>query len=359
MEVGKRAMDFKLRQKCVQPVAYTLALILLCAVPLAFLGGCTQRLQRYEATYLSLFDTVVTVLLYAESEAEAQQAMDAIYSDLARYDALFDIYETHDGVVNLKTVNDSAWKQPVAVEPELFSLLSFGKEVYDLTEGRVNIAFGSVLGLWHDARAEGIADPEHAALPERSALEAAAAHADIDDVILDAETGTVYLADPALRLDVGAIGKGFAAQLACDNARARGVTSLLLNLGGNVCALGPRADGNPWRIQVQDPDDPEAALATLELSDASLVTSGGYQRYYTVDGVSYHHIIDPDTLMPANYVKAVTVTHPDSGLADAFSTALFNLPYDEGRALAEANGVSAVWELLDGSVVWLRLDPTE
>lgn len=359
MRYGKHPINLKRHQRGAQPAARALAFTLLCTALFALGNGCTQGAQRYEATYLSLFDTVITISLYAENEAKAQQEIDAIYKDLARYDALFDIYEAHDGVTNLKTVNDSAGQQPVAVEPELFSLLSFGKEVYDLTEGRVNIAFGSVLGLWHDARAEGIADPEHAALPERSALEAAAAHTDIDDVILDAETGTVYLADPALQLDVGAIGKGFAAQLACDNARARGVTSLLLNLGGNVCALGTRADGNPWRIHVQDPDDPEAALATLELSDASLVTSGGYQRYYTVDGVSYHHIIDPDTLMPANYVKAVTVTHPDSGLADAFSTALFNLPYEEGRALAEANGVSAVWELLDGSIVWLQLAPTE
>ena len=130
---------------------------------------------------------------------------------------------------------------------------------------------------------------------------------------------------------------------------------MLLNLGGNVCALGTRADGKPWRINVQDPDDASAALATVELSDASFVTSGGYQRYYTVDGVNYHHIIDPDTLMPAEYVKAVTVTHADSGLADAFSTALFNLPYEEGRALAEENGVSAVWELLDGRIEWLSL----
>ena len=131
-------------------------------------------------------------------------------------------------------MNDNAGKAPVAVEPELLSLLLFGKEVYALTEGRVNIAFGSVLTLWHDARTAGIADPDSAALPERAALEQAAAHTDIEAVVLDEDAGTAYLADPELRLDVGAIGKGFAAQLACDNARERGVTSMLLNLGGNV-----------------------------------------------------------------------------------------------------------------------------
>ena len=336
-----------------------LAALLCIALLLPLTGGCASAPQRYEATYLSLFDTVVTISVYAESEAEAQEALRAVYDDLARYDALFDIYEEHEGVTSLKTVNDNAAQGPVAVEPELFALLSFGKEVYGLTRGRVNIAFGSVLSLWHDARTAGLADPGAAALPERDAVERAAAHADIDDLILDETAGTVCFADPALRLDVGAVGKGFAAQLACANARERGITSMLLNLGGNVCALGTRADGKPWRINVQDPDDASAALATVELSDASFVTSGGYQRYYTVDGVNYHHIIDPDTLMPAEYVKAVTVTHADSGLADAFSTALFNLPYEEGRALAEENGVSAVWELLDGRIEWLSLAGVE
>ncbi len=322
-------------------------------------GGCAAAPQRYEVTYLSLFDTVVTLVTYAGGKAEAEAAFRAVYDDLARYDALFDIYEEHPGINNLKTVNDNAGASPVAAEPEIMALLEFGKEVYALTDGRVNIAFGSVLSLWHEARAAGAERPEAAALPDMAALREAAEHGDIGDVILDMSAGTVYLADPAMRLDVGAVAKGFAAQLACENARARGVSSMIINLGGNVCALGARGDGKPWRVEIQDPDTPSAAMGTVELRDASMVTSGGYQRYYTVEGVDYHHIIDPDTLMPARYVKAVTVTHADSGMADAFSTALFNLPYEEGRALAEKHGVSAVWKLHDGSVRWLRPGQTE
>lgn len=359
MGMGKKTILIGKSCRWAQLSLRMLAAVLCAVLLLAFVPGCTPVPQRYEVTYLSLFDTVVTIVLYADNETEAQEAFRAIYNDLVRYDALFDIYDDHPGINNLKTVNDNAGKAPVAVEPELFSLISFGKEVYALTGGRVNIAFGSVLSLWHDARTAGIENPDAAALPERVALEHAAEHTDIENVILDEAAGTVFLADPELRLDVGAIGKGYAAQLTCDNARARGVTSMLLNLGGNVCALGARADGKPWRIDVQDPDDPSAALCTVELADASLVTSGGYQRYYTVAGERYHHIIDPDTLMPAEYEKAVTIMHADSGLADAFSTALFNLPYEQGRALAEENGVSAVWELRDGSTEWLGIVPVE
>ena len=331
------------------------ALALVLAMLFSF-GGCGPTLHRYEVSYLSLFDTVVTILLYAENEAAAQAEFKAIYNDLARYDALFDIYEDHPGVNNLKTVNDNGGIAPVAVAPELMALLSFGKEVYTLTDGRVNMAFGSVLSIWHEARIEGTEHPEAAALPDMAALQAAAEHCNIDNVVLDEAAGTVYLADPMLRLDVGAVAKGFAAQLVCDSARARGVTSMLLNLGGNVCAIGAKGDGSPWRVEIQDPDDAAKNLGAVDIGDASLVTSGGYQRYYTVDGIKYHHIIDPDTLMPAAYIKAVTVSHVDSAMADAFSTALFNLPYEEGRALAQRNGVSALWELLDGTIYTLDME---
>ncbi|MBE5785394.1 MAG: FAD:protein FMN transferase [Clostridiales bacterium] len=320
-------------------------------------SGCTGGENRYEVTYLSLFDTVITIILYAPDEAAAQAEFQRIYSDLARYDALFDIYGEHPNVTNLKTLNDTAALAPVQVEQALFDLLRFGKEAYEATGGRVNIAMGSVLSLWHEARSAGIEDPEHAALPDMDALREAAAHTDIDDIILDESAKTVYFADPMLKLDVGAVGKGFAAELAAQSAKERGVSRMLLNLGGNVCALGEKEAGEPWRINVQDPDDAAGVLTTLALRDASLVTSGGYQRYYTVGGKQYHHIIDPDTLMPAEYVKAVTVTHANSGWADALSTALFNLPYEEGRALAERVGAGAVWELNDGSIKWLGISP--
>ena len=147
----------------------------------------------------------------------------------------------------------------------------------------------------------------------------------------------------------------------CDSARARGVESLLLSVGGNVCAIGSRLGADdPWPVGVENPFPGEGGyLHTLRIAGPNLVTSGSYPRYYTVDGRDYHHIIDPDTLMPADYFVSVTVLADDSGKADALSTALFNLPYEQGRALAEENGVSAVWELRDGSTEWLGIVPVE
>lgn len=317
------------------------------------LSGCRTGLQRWETTYVDeLFNTVTTVVGYRTSQADFLADAQAAHDRLAQLHRLFDIYHDYEGLNNLKTVNDRAGVAPVEVDPAILDLLTLAKDLYGRTGGRVNVAFGSVLSLWHRYREAGLEDPEGAQLPPMAQLEAAAAHTDIENVILDYDASTVYLADPELRLDVGAIAKGFAAERVCAALAAEGVDSLLLSVGGNVRAIGSQdGRGAPWRVGIQDPRDPGAYLWAVELTDASLVTSGSYQRYYTVDGVNYHHIIDPDTLMPAEHCTAVTVWTADSGLADALSTALFNLPYEDALALVQSlDGVEALWVLPGGEV---------
>ena len=171
------------------------------------------------------------------------------------------------------------------------------------------------------------------------ALEEAALHTDMDQVILDEAASTVYLADPQMRLDVGAIAKGWATQRVAENAPQ----GLLISVGGNVCATGPKtADGTPWVIGIQNPAG-EGNLHTLYVSGGSVVTSGDYQRTYTLEGKAYHHIIDPATLMPAACWRSVTVVCPDSGLADALSTALFTMTLEEGKALLSNLEAEAFW----------------
>ena len=225
------------------------------------------------------------------------------------------------------------------MDPILMDLLKDCKAYGELTQGRVNVAMGAVLRLWHDCRSDGIDDPANARLPEQSLLEDASEHCSLENLVLDEENHTVFLADPELRLDVGAIAKGWAVQHLAQTLPE----GLLISVGGNVCATGPKsADGTPWVIGIQDPDG-GAYLHTITLIRGSVVTSGDYQRAYTVDGKVYHHIIDPDTLYPAAYWRSVRVVCEDSGLADALSTALFTLPLEEGMALAAQCGAEAMW----------------
>lgn len=310
------------------------------------LSGCAGReksLTRYEASFLTLFDTVTTIVGYAENEEAFSALVQPIHDQLLEYHQLYDIYHDYPGLTNLKTVNDRAWASPVEVDRRILDLLLFCREVYDWSGGTVNAAMGSVLSLWHDARTAGVDDPLNAALPSPTALNRAAAHTDFSCVLLDEEASTVRFTDRDLRLDVGAIAKGFALERVCREAPA----GLLISVGGSLHATGPKPDGTPWVAGIRHPEGGEDYLHTLWLSGGSLVTSGDYQRRYTVDGVPYHHIIDPETNMPGRRWRAVTVLCADAAIADALSTALFLLPREEGQALLDAFGAQALW--VDGT----------
>ena len=312
-----------------------------CAAP----ATVADTTQQYTATFLTLFDTVTTIIGRAENEDAFQQTAQAIHDDLLRYHELFDIYNDYEGVNNIKTINDNAGIAPVEVDQAVIDLLLDCKKYYDLTDGKVNAAMGSVLYLWHEARNDGINDPQNAALPSMEALQEAANHCSFDSVIIDETAKTVYITDKETRLDVGAIAKGWATQRAAENAPS----GMLISVGGNVCATGPKlADGTPWVIGIQDPDASDKNLHTVFVTENSVVTSGDYQRTYVVEGKPYHHIIDPDTLMPAAYWRSVSIICRDSGLADALSTALFLMDREAGEALALSCGAEAFWVDADG-----------
>lgn len=319
-------------------------LLLVCIL----LSGCggTGEQKRFEATFLDLFDTVTTIKGAAESQEAFTATAQAIRDDLLYYHRLFDIYNDYEGIHNLKTVNDNAGIAPVEVDSAIIALLLDCKDYFELSKGRVNVAMGSVLHLWHQARTDSINDPGSAYLPDAGALEEAAAHVNLDAVVIDEAASTVFITDSKVRLDVGAVAKGWAAQRVSEKAPE----GLLISVGGNVCATGPKeASGTPWVIGVENPENTGENLHTLYISSGSVVTSGDYQRAFRYEGEVYHHIIDPDTLYPAAYWRSVTIVCADSGLADALSTALFLLPREEGQAILEQAGAQAMWVDADGN----------
>ena len=324
------------------------ALLLILSVLLCGCAGAGEDQKQYTATFLTVFDTVTTIVGRDVSEESFTEKTQAVHDVLLHYHQLFDIYNEYEGLNNLKTINDHPG-EPVEVEQAVIDLLLDCKAYYALTAGRVNAAMGSVLYLWHEAREDGLNDFAGAYLPDADALTEAAQHTGWDNVVIDDEANTVTLTDPALRLDVGAIAKGWSVQRAAETAPE----GLLISVGGNVCATGPKdASGTPWVVGVQDPDGGENYLHTLYLTRGSMVTSGDYQRAYMVDGELYHHIIDPDTLYPGKLWRAVTVVCPDSGLADALSTALFLLPLEEGQKLLDQCESCAMWVDAEGNMFY-------
>ncbi len=334
--------------------------LLAAAVVLAAgLSGCQgeaagPKLEAYDKQYLSYFDTITSVTIYAEDREQFETYEQIVSSELERYHQLFDIYENYEGINNIKSINDSAGMTPVQVDGAIIDLLEFSIEQYEATDGRFDVAMGSVLSVWHDYRERASAEPEQAAVPDEVELFQAAEHRNVDDLVIDKEASTVYLKDPDMRLDVGAVAKGYAAQKLAETLKAEGVEHALLSLGGNVAAIGIRGDKKPWRVGVQNPDlkSSEPYLHVVDLENMSLVTSGTYQRFYEVDGKRYHHIINPDTLMPWDMYQSVTILTPDSAMADALSTAVFNMELEQGMALIESmENTEALWVLADGSEV--------
>lgn len=330
-------------------------IITLLLVQVLSFSACDEKIQlnKYSEFYFDYFDTATTIIGYEETEEEFDTVCAEIEALLEEYHRLFTIYNRYDGLNNLVTINDlvDGKHTEVEVDQKIIDMLTFAKEMYAKTDGNVNIAMGSVLKIWHVYRNRGLDDPANAELPPMDKLTEAAKHTNIDDLIIDDEKNTVFLADPEMSLDVGAIAKGYAAEKIAQNLEEKGVTGYILNLGGNVRTIGMAGD-KPWNVGIENSDtenEEKPYIEFLHLQGESLVTSGSYQRFYVVNGENYHHIIDPATLMPGTKYRSVSVLTDDSGLGDAMSTALFLMDYEEGLELVKSmENVEAMWVMPDG-----------
>ena len=325
--------------------------LLSVALLLGGLVGCSAREKKYEKTWFEWFDTFSTLTVYTDSEETFDTYAALCASYLEDYHELLDIYHDYEGIHNLKTVNDRAG-ETVEIDPRLGDFLRFAQDVDALTQHHTNVGMGRVTALWHQAREAANADPKQAALPDKGALQIALAHTELDRMVLSDDDRTVCLTDPEMALDGGALGKGYVARLIAQALIEKGCDSFLLNLGGNTVAHGEKPGGSPWLVGIESPDKGIAYDSSIRLEGRALVTSGSYQRYFTVDGVRYHHIVDPDSGYPENRFLSVSVLCPDSALADALSTALFSMTEEEGRALLETveEDVEALWITADGGI---------
>ena len=330
----------------------------ICAVLLLamLLSGCASKgaddSEPKGKSYFTYFDTVTYVFSYAGDSTERFDDRSAEVSALlSNYHKYFDIYHEYADINNLCTVNKNAGGDPIEVDPLLIEFLLYARELCEETDGAMDITLGAVLSIWHEHREAASEDPANASVPDKAELEEAAKHTGFELLEIDEANSTVRITDPKASLDVGALGKGYATEMAAMMLQADEAYGYVLNVGGNIRTVGTKPDGTKWSTGIRNPKSDATDFALrIEVADTACVTSGVYERFFTVDGVRYHHIIDPDTLFPASYYDSVTVLAKSSALADALSTALFCLPYDESRALAEKMGVDAVWIFPDGTV---------
>lgn len=314
---------------------------------------------KFSDYYFDYFDTVTTITAYMETEEEFKAICEDIKAELNEYHKLYNIYFRYDNLNNICVINQltDGKHNVVKVDKKIIDLLLYSKEMYELTNGKINVAMGSVLSIWHKYRNLGLSDPSRAELPPIEKLQEANKHIDFNKVIIDEENSTVFLSDPEMTLDVGAIAKGYSVERIARFLTEKGVTDVLLNVGGNVRTIGMGKDNEPWKVGIENPNlekqEEIPHIEYLKISDMSLVTSGSYQRFYEVDGKSYHHIIDPNTLYPGEKYLSVSVLTKDSGLGDALSTSLFLMDIEEGKKLVEdLADVEAMWVTPDGEQIY-------
>lgn len=279
--------------------------------------GTVRAIQysRRGESHSSMGFAMSTVITQTAYGVHAEAGMDAVTHLMAKLEAEFSLYDSGSEIA---AINAAAGKAPVSVSERTLSLLGTALSLSGISDGKFQITIAPLTELW------GITtDSPH--VPSQQELDAVLPLIDDASVQINDEDKTVFLPTEGQAIDLGGIAKGFA----CDEARQAyldsGVTSALLSIGGNVCAVGSRPDGKPFRIGFRDPEgDEESYIASFELSDAVIAVSGGYERYFVQDGVTYHHILDPETGFPAKSdIVSVGVVGPNGTVTDFWSTTLF------------------------------------
>lgn len=325
-------------------VRITVAFVLCLA--LQALSGCA-RLRTANETELVL-GTVINVTLYGNSSQESLDEAARAAIDKAR--ELEQIFSVTLEDSELNNVNQNAAKGPVHVSSELYTVLERSLYFADLTDGAFDPTLGKLIKLW------GIGT-DHARLPDKDEISPLAGQKNYKKVVLNKSEQTVQFTEEGFELDLGAIAKGYAAdemkKLLVDDY---GITSGLLNLGGNIITIGSRYDGQPWTLGIADPKNPQDSnnpAVLLKVTGKTFVTSGDYQRYYTApDGKKYHHILDSVTGYPADTgLSSVTIITDCSMDADALSTAAFVLGEEKASSLLNTmDDIDAVFITEDGEI---------
>ena len=315
----------------------------LCAGLFLFLSGCGAPTVGDVGAVRQFFamDTTMQITVYGEYEEEAASA---VVSEINRLEQL--LSRTRDDSQVAQINAHAGDGTAVQVSGEVADLLALAQGYSAQTQGAFDITIAPLMDAWGFTK-------DAYRVPTQAELDALLPLVDDQALEVDTQAGTARLERSGMELDLGGIAKGYAAGACVELLESYGVESALLQLGGNITAMGTRYDGKPWQVAIRDPQNEDAYLCVLPLEDVTASTSGGYERYFEVDGTTYHHILDPDTGYPARSgLISVTVISPDAARNDALSTALFVMGADRALEFWRTDGgFEAVLVRDDGRVL--------
>jgi thiamine biosynthesis lipoprotein len=270
--------------------------------------------------------TDLALTAWTGDEPHALAAFDAVFAEFDRLDHLMSVWHPESDIVRL---NAAAGEHPVMVSRDVLETLTAAREISVLTDGKFDVTFGALSGLWK------FDQDQDDTIPDRREIETRLPLIDYRDLELNASAHTAFLKRKGMRAHLGGIGKGYAVDRAADLLRRAGLRNFMIQAGGDLYVAGNRGD-RPWRLGLRDPRGPaDRSFAALDLSDGTFSTSGDYERFFIRNGRRYHHLIDPDRGEPAQGTRSVTVVANRATLADGLSTGVFLIGPEAGMALIE------------------------
>jgi FAD:protein FMN transferase len=282
---------------------------------------------------LFYMDTYINVKIFTKEE-KATEALEEVNNIYKTYHELSDRYNAYHQVTNVYYINNYEEEvESLQLDPKLYNLIKYGKDWYYKSNGIKNINLGNVIDVWKKYRETSNGVPTLDELMNSGST-------NIEDIVL---LDNNYILNNNPNIDLGSVAKGYATNEVGKYLRSVGINKFLINAGGNVL-VGDHYNSESYKIGLQDPLNGSSIYQVVKGNNIAVVTSGGYERYYTYNGINYNHIIDPRTYMPADNFKSVTVITEDSALADGLSLVLFVLSQEEGEALIKTfDNVSAIW----------------
>jgi FAD:protein FMN transferase len=292
---------------------------------------------RYEGIAMG---SSVEIEVFGPDQALCERAVQAAKDEIERLDRMMTDWKPESPLMD---INRAAGVKPVQAPPELFFIVERSVRMSELTGGTFDITFAGAGKLWNWRAA----DPQ---VPDPETVKASLKNVGWKNIVLDAKERTIFLKHPGVKIGLGGIVPGYAADLAIGKIRDLGIRDACVNMSGDIMISG-RKDGAPWNVAITHPRKKGENLAVIPVSNAAVSTSGDYERYFMKDGKRYCHIIDPRTGYPADQCQSVTIIAPNAAFADALAKGVFILGPKDGMALAEkCQGVEAIVVAADGTV---------
>ncbi len=272
------------------------------------------------------------ITLVSTQEA-ANQYLNAAQGEIERIERLISSWDANSQTAE---INRQAGIKPVKVAKELYELIARSIEISKITQGAFDISYAALDPVW-------FFDGRMKAVPSESQRLKSVQNIGFKDLVLNAKEQTVYLPKKGMKIGFGAIGKGFAADATKKLMKSLGVSSGIINASGDLTSWGKKPDGTDWQVGISNPENPAKVFSWFPVRDAAVATSGNYEKYVTLEGKQYSHIMDPRTGMPVSGIKSVTVFAPKAELADAFATAVFIMGIDTGiDTISQLPGMSCI-----------------